>query len=53
MDHGGRSQKNREIPSILRRESIRELLGICWYSDESVDSTNQGGTAVFMCIYRP
>lgn len=46
MDHGGRSQRKLLFLSILRREGIRKLPGICWYSDECVDSTKQGGTAV-------
>ena len=40
MDHGGRSQRKLLFLSILRREGIRQLPGICWYSDESVGFTN-------------
>ena len=32
--------------SILRREGIRQLPGICWYPDKRTGQTvNQGGTA--------
>ena len=31
--------------SILRREDMRQLSGMCWHPAESVVFTNQGGTA--------
>ena len=37
---------NYEISSILRREGIRQLPGICWYPAKRTGYTvNQGGTA--------
>ena len=37
---------NYEISSILRREGIRQLPGICWYPAKRRGYTvNQGGTA--------
>ena len=37
---------NYEISSILRREGIRQLPGICWYPAKGTAfAVNQGGTA--------
>ena len=33
------------IPSILRREGIRQLPGICWYPVRAQAVVKQGGTA--------
>lgn len=44
---------NYEISSILRREGIRQLPGICWYPAKRTGHTvNQGGTAD-KCFIRP
>ena len=44
MDRGGRSQRRKL--SILRREGIRQLSGICWYPAKGTAfAVNQGGTA--------
>ena len=38
--------QNFKISSILRREGIRQLPGICWYPAKCIGSPmNQGGTA--------
>lgn len=40
---------NYEISSILRREGIRQLPGICWYpAKRTIRFVNQGGTASFV-----
>ena len=44
MDHGGRSQRG-HTSSILRREGIRQLPGICWYPVRAQEIVKQGGTA--------
>ena len=36
---------NYEISSILRREGIRQLPGICWYPVRAQEIVKQGGTA--------
>ena len=36
---------NYEISSILRREGIRQLPGICWYPVRAQAIVKQGGTA--------
>ena len=48
MDHGGRSQRGHtdlKTSSILRREGIRQLPGICWYPVRAQAIVKQGGTA--------
>ena len=48
MDHGGRSQRGHtdlKTSSILRREGIRQLPGICWYPVRAQEIVKQGGTA--------
>ena len=49
--------QNPKTSSILRREGIRQLPGICWYpaKREDVPSVNQGGTAdnLLTFIIRP
>lgn len=48
MDHGGRSQEDTQkskTSSILRREGIRQLPGICWYPVRAQAIVKQGGTA--------
>ena len=47
MGHGGRSQRGHKLmtPSILRREDIRQLSGICWYPTRAQEIVKQGGTA--------
>ena len=38
--------QNFKISSILRREGIRQLPGICWYpAKRTASAVNQGGTA--------
>ena len=36
---------NYEISSILRREGIRQLPGVCWYPVRAQAIVKQGGTA--------
>ena len=46
MDRGGCSQMRSSAQSILQREGMRQLPGICRYSAKCTDRTvNQGGTA--------
>ena len=45
--------QNFKTSSILRREGIRQLPGICWYPAKRTGHTvNQGGTAD-KCFIRP
>ena len=40
--------------SILQREGIRQLSGICWYPDKcTAKPVNQGGTADIVYAIRP
>ena len=55
MDRGGRSQRQRSLPSILRRLGRRYMPEICWYLAKRTPylDVNQGGTADNVCSIRP